>query len=113
MIGNALANKLSGGKGADSIAGGAGDDRLIGNTGADDFVFAQGDGKDKIVDFRADDFVTLSAALWGGGVMTAAEVIAEFAVIRAGHVVLDFGADELNLLHVTSIAGLDAQILFA
>ena len=113
MTGNALANKLSGGRGADTIAGGGGNDYLTGNKGADDFVFAQGGGKDKISDFHAVDFVTLSSALWGGAVKTAAEVITEFAKMSHGHVVLDFGADELNLLNVTSTAGLEAQILFA
>ncbi len=112
VIGNALANRLGGGKGADSLAGGGGDDSLTGNKGADDFVFAMGGGKDKVTDFHANDFLKLGANLWGGTLMSAAQVIADFAQIRDGHVVLDFGTEELHLLHVTSTAGLDAQILF-
>ena len=113
LIGNELANDLRGGNGADVLTGGAGQDRLTGNKGADEFIFNMGDGNDKIIDLHANDFVSLSSDLWGGAVMTVAEVVAEFASVRAGTVVFDFGADVLNLWHIRTTGGLDAQILLA
>ena len=113
MIGNALKNHLSGGKGADTIAGGAGNDSLTGNLGADHFLFGADDGRDRITDFGAADLVSLRADLWGGALMTGAEVIDAFAVLRGGHVVLDFGANELSFLGLASAAGLESHILLA
>lgn len=44
-------DRLSGGAGADRLRGGAGDDLLSGGAGADAFIFAPGDGTDRILDF--------------------------------------------------------------
>ncbi|MEX0281022.1 MAG: calcium-binding protein [Arenibacterium sp.] len=44
-------DKISGGGGKDTIEGGAGRDVLVGGGGADLFVFATGDGRDKIKKF--------------------------------------------------------------
>lgn len=111
IAGNAADNWLRGGRGADEIAGGAGDDLLSGNLGADRFVFGAGDGRDRITDFGfGRDRVLLSADLWGGEEMTEAQVVAAFATLRRGVVVLDFGADELALADVTTLAGLDGLI---
>lgn len=43
---------LIGGTGNDRLQGGAGNDTLTGGTGADRFVFARGDGRDRITDFK-------------------------------------------------------------
>ena len=112
MLGNEGANWLRGGRGNDLLAGGQGNDLLGGNAGADAFVFGQGDGRDRVTDFnRTEDWVRLSAGLWGGVVLTAAEVLDMFGVMRRGHLVLDFGADELTLAGVSTLAGIDSQIV--
>ena len=111
IYGNEVANVLKGGRGGDYIWGAAGNDRMTGNSGADQFAFYIGDGRDKVTDFTAgQDALWIWADLWGGAVKTAAEVVAEFAVVRNGVVVFDFGAEELTLQGVTSTAGLAATI---
>lgn len=113
ITGNDLANRLAGRAGDDTIEGGAGKDKLIGGLGADHFVFAAGSGVDTITDFNPVDDLVLSASLWSGAVLSAADVVADFAVIRFGHVVLDFGVDRIILGNVSSTAGLDTHILLA
>jgi len=51
--GTASANTLIGGAGADILQGGAGSDVLTGGAGADTFLFAAGDGQDRITDFAS------------------------------------------------------------
>jgi serralysin len=112
LTGNALANRLIGLDGDDTLIGNAGNDRLTGNGGADVFVFAAGSGKDSVTDFdNASDALRLDASLWGDLVKTAAEVVQDFSRIVGGHVVLDFGADKIALLTVTSTTGLADHIL--
>ena len=114
IYGNELANWLRGGRGIDILAGEGGNDRMTGNAGADGFIFAAGSGRDRITDFNTTvDLINLSSDLWGGAVMTAAQVVAAFAVLRGGNVVLDFGAEELTLLRVTSVAGLADNLLIS
>jgi Ca2+-binding RTX toxin-like protein len=61
---------ISGGAGNDTITGGADDDSLSGGAGADTFVFARGQGTDRVTDFvnnvdkldlRAFDFASFAA----------------------------------------------------
>ena len=114
ITGNAAANRLLGLGGNDTLDGGAGNDTLVGGAGADRFDFARGDGVDRVADFNvAQDFLHLTADLWGGVVKTAAEVVSQFSGMRGGHVVLDFGADELHLMTLTTTAGLADHILIA
>ena len=111
IIGNGQYNRLTGNAGDDTLIGNGGNDRLSGNAGADDFVFAKGCGKDVILDFdNATDALRLAASLWSG-TKTAADVVAEFAHIVAGHVLLDFGADEIALLSLADTGGLADHIL--
>lgn len=49
--GSSIANTLVGGAGNDILRGGAGADVLTGGVGRDTFVFARGDGADRITDF--------------------------------------------------------------
>lgn len=106
LQGNAAANWLRGGASADQMAGGAGNDVLTGSLGADRFIFGLGDGSDRITDFGVGrDRLQLSSDLWDG-TLTAAEVVAEFGLIRRGVAVLDFGLDEVTLSGVTQLAGL-------
>jgi trimeric autotransporter adhesin len=50
LVGNDLANTLSGGLGDDVLTGGKGDDLLLGEVGVDSYVFNEGDGQDTIVE---------------------------------------------------------------
>lgn len=55
-------DQLFGGQGDDRLIGGLGADRLTGGAGADVFVFAPGDGRDRITDFAVgEDHLDLSA----------------------------------------------------
>lgn len=54
LTGLAGADTLDGGSGRDRLTGGTGADRLTGGKDADVFVFAKGDGKDVITDFRVN-----------------------------------------------------------
>jgi Ca2+-binding RTX toxin-like protein len=111
LAGGAGNDTLSGGKGTDRLAGGIGTDVLTGGTGPDRFVFAQGDGKDRVTDLMLaeGDRLVLDDALWGGG-LTAVQVVAAHAAVVAGAVLLDFGTDELRLEGLVSTAGLAAAI---
>ena len=112
LAGGSGADRLNGGAASDGLDGNAGKDVMTGGKGADLFNFTAGTGSDQITDFHVmQDFIGLDAALWGGAVMTAAEVVASFAVSRAGQIVLDFGSDEIVLLGVTTTDGLAGQLL--
>ena len=54
LDGGAGADRLYGGAGDDTLRGGLGDDLLKGNAGADVFVFATGDGADRIKGWEMD-----------------------------------------------------------
>ena len=111
LYGNEFNNVLKGGRGIDYIYSAAGADKMTGGAAEDHFAFYIGDGHDKVTDFnKTVDELWIWDELWGGTVKTAAQVVAEFAVIRGGVVVLDFGSDELTLQGVTSITGLAATI---
>ena len=61
LLGEAGNDSLFGGKGADILRGGTGDDYLEGGNGSDRFVFAMGDGTDRIADFEAgSDLIVLA-----------------------------------------------------
>ena len=86
--------------------------RLTGGKGGDDFVFALGAGRDRINDFSVAgrDELHLDDRLWGPQVLTAAQVVAQFATVGAGEVLFDFGAVEIRLAGLTTLTGLAAQI---
>ncbi len=113
IYGNALGNLLKGGKGADILDGGKGQDRMTGGGGADAFVFASGDGRDRVADFRAtEDVLRIGADLWGGG-LTAQQVVDQFASIRHGDMVFDFGDDVLTLQQVSLVAGIAERMVIS
>ena len=60
LKGGAGADKLYGGDGEDIINGGKGDDKLYGSAGADTFVYANGDGNDRIGDFGNQDCLKIT-----------------------------------------------------
>jgi serralysin len=96
LRGNLGRDKLFGDSGADTLSGGMANDKLTGGPGADAFVFRDGWGTDRIMDFEKNvDTLRLDAALWGGG-MKRAEVVDRFGTKTPHGVVLDFGdGDEI------------------
>ncbi len=122
LLGNGGADVLSGAGGGDTMRGGAGNDRLNGGKGADvmqgglgldRFIFTEGNGNDRITDFKLvqGDRLLLDDALWAGTVLNAAGIIANFASQGVGEVVLDFGGgDVIHLVGLSTTAGLGALI---
>lgn len=103
LSGGAGGDTLGGGPGADRIDGGAGGDLLTGGPGADVFVFREGSGEDRVIDFApAEDGIDLSLrpdlADWPA-------VQAVLAATAEG-ATMDFGGGDLVLF-----AGLDPAAL--
>jgi Ca2+-binding RTX toxin-like protein len=103
---------MAGGLGSDLIAGGSGNDRLCGDADADTFQFYAGFGVDTIADFSLaqHDSIVLDDAIWGGAALTDAQVVANFARVVSGGVLLDFGADEILIAGLTTTTGLANHI---
>jgi serralysin len=111
IYGNAAANVLRGGAGDDTLSGGGGEDVLYGGIGADRFVFYDGEGSGRILDFdNALDQIWLDAKLWGGRVLSHGEVVASYAKMYNGHVIFDFGDQILHLMGLKSLSGLENHI---
>lgn len=101
-------DKLKGGSGADTLDGGTGNDWLKGGGNADMFVFYDGHGHDKIVDFNAksaDEKLDLRDLTTFDGF----DDLAGAASQVDGHVLIDTGADSSILLANTNLSTLDAS----
>lgn len=136
LMGGAGDDTLNGSNGADSLSGGEGDDRLEGNSGADTlegglgndvlrggigldtFVFLQGSGADRIVDFRNNfDQVALDADLLAGvDVNDDAQVrmaIGNAASLDvSNNLVLTFGTDSLTFTGFSNANALLDDLIF-
>lgn len=113
LTGGSENDNLNGGAGSDTLTGDAGKDRLIGGADADIFVFHAGDGRDTITDFAAGsgDVLQLDDAIWGGGALSEAAVVSQYAAVTAEGVLFDFGGGNTILLAgLTTTSGLAAQI---
>ncbi len=99
ISGGNLADNLNGAAGADTLIGGTGNDVLTGGTGSDIFVFADGDGTDRITDFgTGGDQLDLTGV---SGLAAFADVQA--AMTQVGKDTrLTFGTDVVILVGVTS-----------
>ncbi|MBD2461557.1 hypothetical protein H6G89_10900 [Oscillatoria sp. FACHB-1407] len=70
VIGTNLADTIIGNGDANIITGGGGSDRLGGGNGADTFVYRNAaEGGDTIIDFTSSDFIQISAAGFGSGLV--------------------------------------------
>lgn len=113
LVGNGGDDILNGGIGKDVITGGKGVDRLTGGTAADTFIFANGDGNDRITDFSmsAGDKLRLDDALWEGVSMKTTGIVTNFATKVASGVVLNFGGgDVITLTGLVSTTDLSTAI---
>ncbi len=106
LRGGAGRDKLDGGAGNDRLEGGIGRDKLVGGSGADTFVFKQGWAVDRVSDFEDNvDTIELHSALWGGGAMTVANLLATYGSVVANngnagfHVELNFGNGDVMKIH--------------
>lgn len=104
--GGAGNDHIRGGSGDDLIAGGEGHDWLSGGRGDDTFLFADGDGFDKIFGFdrRGDDQIALSVE----GVTSFAEVLDSAYQLKRG-VVLDFDGGDGLFLAGTRLSSLEEE----
>ena len=97
--------------GDDLINGGAGNDTMDGGPGADTFMFTAGDGVDVINGYEAGgDILQFDDALWSG-TLSAAQVVDQFASVVGGDVVFDFGAEEITLTGISSLTGLENDLV--
>lgn len=103
-------DKLYGGSGDDKLYGGSGNDMLTGDSGEDTFVFRENDNKDRITDFENNrDTIQLDDALWNVS-LSVSQVINNFASVKNGDIVFDFGSDELVIEDFTSLNALKNDI---
>ena len=61
ITGNGKANVILGGSEDDTLYGGKGNDTLQGGSGADVFTYANGDGKDIIIDYAEEDTIQITS----------------------------------------------------
>jgi Ca2+-binding RTX toxin-like protein len=81
-------DEIVGGTGDDIIIGGAGIDTLFGEEGKDTYIFNRGDGKDTVIDTRADNNIFR----FGAGIS------ANDITLRLGSLMLDLGnGDEIHI----------------
>ena len=106
------ADRIKGDGGNDRITGGAGDDILSGAAGADRFVFADGDGRDRITDFRVEtDRLLLDDSLFQGR-PAPDRIVERFAELGRDRVIFDFGeGDRIILDGVDRLRGLADDII--
>lgn len=96
------ADSAAGQGGSDTLNGGGGEDLLDGGTGADDFVFAIGDGVDRILDFELGvDSIDLTRTALAFGDLTISD--------GAGFALVDYGADLIRVDGVTAAQMTEAQ----
>ena len=130
LTGNAVANIIYGGRGADALMGGlgndallgelgndtlrgdGGDDQLTGGLGLDTFVFQGAFGRDVVNDWANDqDTLRLDDAMWGGG-LSLSQVMAQFGEVVAGSVVFEFSATAIvTLKNFSNLASLSDDIM--
>lgn len=114
-------NLIDGREGDDYLFGRGGDDTIIGgqgndvlNGGADADVFVFNTGADVVQDFRTSEGDTLAfdPILWGGGPMSAQDILG-FASQQGNTVVFDFNGDnQLTLLNTTDVLALEDFVWF-
>ena len=99
--GTAAANHIVGGAAADTITGGNGNDVLSGGAGKDLFLFAAGDGQDRITDLGLGDVVRISGY---GSAQSVTQV--------GSDVVVTLSATDKLTLSGTSVTAVKAALQF-
>ena len=87
LDGGAGKDEIQGGDGDDILIGGAGDDKLFGDAGRDTYIIRRGEGRDTIVDTKADN-----------NIFRFEGVNASDVTLRLGSLMLDLGnGDEIHI----------------
>ncbi|MDR6264565.1 M10 family metallopeptidase [Roseobacter sp. N2S] len=102
-------DKISGGNGNDRIAGDQGNDRLSGNAGRDTFVFAEGGGKDRVLDFT-DNKDQLK--FYHDDVSSVSDVL-DLGVNKGANAVFTFNDGLVVVVNDITVAALSDDILVA
>jgi len=115
LMGDGFKDKIVGGNGSDIIRGGSGNDvingtkgdndMMWGQAGRDSFIYRDGFGADRIMDFEDDlDTIRLDDNLWAG-TLTVQQMLNQFATDTGGNIRLDFGGgDTLLIRNVADIS---------
>ncbi|SMX32615.1 calcium-binding protein [Actibacterium lipolyticum] len=112
LDGGAGDDLLIGQNGSDILIGGSGKDFLIGGGGSDEFIFGAGGGTDLLIGFEDDvDELQIDQDMLSG-VMTAAELIDEYAVTFNGHTILRFDEERIVLVGVANANDLVDDLVF-
>lgn len=98
-------DKLWGGNGADSLNGRQGADWLTGNAGKDSFIFARGDGNDRVLDFQNN-----VDSLVFQGLGSKSDVLSH-ARNANGNVIFDFAGGDSVTVENTTLAQVSDDIL--
>lgn len=97
LFGNSGKDKLSGQAGKDTLVGGEGRDILRGGDGADIFVFASGDGNDKIKDMRVSvDHIQITGGSFGDLSFTSQNANVKVDYVGGSIMVMNTTLAELN-----------------
>ncbi len=102
-------DKLSGGKGNDMISGGGGNDTLSGNGGKDTFIFKQGFGFDRVVDFADNQDTLIFKGKFG---YASVEELLTHAIDAGPDVLFGLGANGSLVVSGITKADLADDILF-
>lgn len=106
VSGGADHDRVSGGSGDDTLYGGRGNDTLLGDGGQDDFVFATGDGNDRIIGFQdGQDRIVITK-----GAEAFAEIV--FTVKTNGDLVASFADVQITLVGISASLITEADFLF-
>ncbi len=101
LSGGAGADRLLGGAGNDTLNGGAGNDTLTGGVGADVFVFAVGNGADRITDWQdGTDVIRIVSGNWQGERYDSFDDLS--ITQSAGNAVVSFGGTTITLAGIGS-----------
>jgi Ca2+-binding RTX toxin-like protein len=113
VAGSSFADVITGSIGNNRLQGWEGDDLLTGNGGNDFFVFADGDGNDKIIDFAgngslAGDTIDLTGVTTG--VIDYTDLVTNHVLSNtASGVVFDFGGGDTLTLQGVTLANLHSS----
>lgn len=108
LTGNELANTLTGNSGANTLAGGKGADILSGLGGDDLFIFAKGDGSDRITDFTAGGTIDEIKLVGFAGITSFASLMAH-ATDFGTYTDFDLGGGDHLRLDNVKVASLTAS----
>lgn len=103
LVGGDGNDVLLGGTGNDILVGGLGNDLLVGGSGSDKFIFAQGDGMDRITDFANTDILYLNNFLDAGQTLEVSDVSTGLSISNGEDriVLLGLHTDDLPWMEIT------------